>query len=156
MINISMEQAVTEFHAVYKQNQDSGIALVKEYMKQYDLPAIELVVSNQREIAKNMRAETHIFSPMKSAFYMLVLLGVAANVKIMDNDPFIYVILFIAMFVPVWDSYSMAQKYNAHKQFADVIEAEMPFFREYAEQSAQQKIEQLLAEQEGSKADLFN
>lgn len=156
MINITIEQAVTDFYAIYKHDKAGGIALVKEYVKQYDLPAIELVVANQREVAANMKTETNIFSPMKSAFYMLTLLGVGANIIILGNNPFIYFVLFISLFIPIWDSYSMAQKYFAHKHFADVIEAEMPFFREYAKQAAQQKIDELLAEKEGTKADLFN
>lgn len=144
MKNISIDQAVVDFYNVYKQDKRGGVALVKEYMKQYDITAIDLIITNQREIAKNLKTESHVFSPMKSAFYMLVLLGIGANILMMDNNIFIYCVLFVALWVPIWDSYGMAQKHTAHKQFADVVEAEIPFFREYSKEAKRLKIDAML------------
>ena len=156
MNTLTMEHVVTDFYDVYKKDRVGGITLVKEYIKQYDLPAIELIIANQREIARNMKIESHVFSPMKSAFYMLVVLGIAANAIKMENNVFIYTVLFVALFIPIWDSHGMGQKYIAHKLFADIIEAEMPYFREYSKEANHQKIEKMLNEQKGTNKDLFS
>jgi len=146
MKHISMDQAVTDFHSVYREDKIGGVALVKEYVKHYDLQTIQLIIVNQRQLALNMKKESNIFSPMKIAFFLLVIMGAFANYFMMQNAIFIYTILFIAIFIPIWDSHSMATRHVAHRQFADVLEAEVPFFREYSKAVKSQKVSKLLDE----------
>jgi hypothetical protein len=153
MNKISMIQAVTDFHSVYKVDKKGGTALVKEYVKDCDLTTIRLIITNQRQMALDMKKESHIFSPMKLAFFLLVVMGGVANAFMMQNATFIYAILFVALFMPFWDSYSMVDRYMAHKLFADVLEAEIPFFREYSKAMQEQKVSNMLDESGSSKFD---
>lgn len=154
--SVDMGALVADFYALYREDENLGITMVKEYVKNYDIPEIELIVYNQREVARNMKDEANILSPMKLAFFMLLAVACVANYVMMGSNTWVYVMLFFALFIPAMDSHSMAQKYLAHKVFADIIESEMAFFKDYRALVEEREIEKMTEERnKKTKSELF-
>lgn len=123
---------LSEYTELRKVSLDGANAFLRQAIsKNYELSQIQLICESQRTLANTYLKDSRLYSPLKLMFFFLLALSCYPVHVAFNDNPVFYVVIFIASFFPLLDSYNMWGLFKRHVNFADAIEYNMSYFREY-------------------------